>query len=297
MKKLTFLIAISFSLFSPAMAQNGSFTIILNKGENKHIFGDITQQLILGDILKSDEKITVDNGGYVALLHEQSGSTMELKEAGTYAVAELEQQITQQSTTVFSKYGKFLMSKLNPEGTGNQNLNVTGAVERGDVGFINVYLPKVTDVFENELLVAWQQADEVQIYTLTIKNHRDEIVAQKKVNGNKYKLILDQPPLKDMKLMTINITADNGSKFTSKDYGINRISADQKSAIEKEYMSLKEVAQSENVLDKLLIATFFEENELLGDAISYYDQALALSPDTYGFGRLYNNFLYRNNLK
>jgi hypothetical protein len=64
-----------------------------------------------------------------------------------------------------------------------------------------------------------------------------------------------------------------------------------------EYTNLKEVARSENVLDKLLIATFFEENELLGDAISYYDQALALSPDANGFNRLYNNFLYRNNLK
>jgi hypothetical protein len=279
------------------MAQNGLFTIILNKGENKHIIGSVTQPLILGEMLKSDEKVTVDKGGYVALLHEQSGQSLELKESGMYSVSDLERQISEQSITVFSKYGKFLMSRLNPEGTGNQNLNVTGAVERGDAGFINVYLPKVTDVFEDELLVAWQQADEVKNYILTIKNHRDEIVAQKKVAGNKYKLIFDQEPLKDMKLMTINITADNGSHFTSKDYGINRISADQKRDIEMEYTNLKEVARSENVLDKLLIATFFEENELLGDAISYYDQALALSPDANGFNRLYNNFLYRNNLK
>jgi hypothetical protein len=297
MKKLTFLIAISFSVFYSVMAQKEAFTIILNKGENKHISGSSAQPLILGETLNTDEKISVAKGGYVALLHEQSGSSIELKDAGTYTVAELEQQIAEQSNSVFSKYGKFLMSKLNPEGTGNQNLNVTGAVERGDAGFINVYLPKVTDVFESELLVVWQQPDEVQNYIVTIKNHRDEVISQKRVKGNKYKLSFDQAPLKDLKLMTINITADDNSKFTSKDYGINRISAEQKRDLEKEYSSLKKVARSENVVDKLLIATFFEENELLGDAINYYDQALALSPDVNGFDRLYNNFLYRNNLK
>ena len=259
MKKLTFLIAISFSVFYSVMAQKEAFTIILNKGENKHISGSSAQPLILGETLNTDEKISVAKGGYVALLHEQSGSSIELKDAGTYTVAELEQQIAEQSNSVFSKYGKFLMSKLNPEGTGNQNLNVTGAVERGDAGFINVYLPKVTDVFESELLVVWQQPDEVQNYIVTIKNHRDEVISQKRVKGNKYKLSFDQAPLKDLKLMTINITADDNSKFTSKDYGINRISAEQKRDLEKEYSSLKKVARSENVVDKLLIATFLKK--------------------------------------
>lgn len=297
MKKLTFLIAISFSFMCSLMAQNQSFTIILNKGDNQHISDASTQPLLLGETLSSNEQLTVAEGGYVALVHEESGSSLELKEAGTYLVADLERQIAAQSNTVFSKYGKFLMSKLNPEGTGNQNLNVTGAVERGEDGFINVYLPKVTDVFENELLVAWQQADEVQNYILTIRNHRDEIIEQKKVIGNKYILSFDKAPLKDLKLMTINIIAEDESFLSSKDYGINRISADQKLDIENEYMNLKNVARSENVLDKLLIATFFEENELLGDAITYYDRAFALSPDENGIDRLYNNFLYRNNLK
>lgn len=297
MKKLTFLIAISFSFMCSLMAQNQSFTIILNKGDNQHISDASTQPLLLGETLSSNEQLTVAEGGYVALVHEESGSSLELKEAGTYLVADLERQIAAQSNTVFSKYGKFLMSKLNPEGTGNQNLNVTGAVERGEDGFINVYLPKVTDVFENELLVAWQQADEVHNYILTIRNHRDEIIEQKKVIGNKYILSFDKAPLKDLKLMTINIIAEDESFLSSKDYGINRISADQKLDIENEYMNLKNVARSENVLDKLLIATFFEENELLGDAITYYDRAFALSPDENGIDRLYNNFLYRNNLK
>jgi hypothetical protein len=97
--------------------------------------------------------------------------------------------------------------------------------------------------------------------------------------------------------MIINVRAKSNQSFISKDYGINRISEGQKQSIKTEYEHLVDMADSNNVISKLLIASFFEENDLLGDAISYYDQALALSPDTDGFEKLYNNFLYRNELK
>jgi hypothetical protein len=297
MKKLTIFSLISLAIGFSSLAQHQAFTVILNKGNNTFGRESETKSLILGEILKSSDKITVVPDGYVALLHDQSGLCVELKEKGAYTVSELEQTLADQSNSVLSKYGKFLMSKINPEGTGNQNLNVTGAVERGETEYINLYLPKITDVYGDELLIAWQQVDEVKDYVLTIKNHKDEIVARKEVPGNKYKLSFREAPFKGMKLMSINVSANSAGEFVSKDYGINRISAEQKHGIEEEYKNLIEVADAENVLDKLLIASFFEENELLGDAISYYDQALALSPDANGFGRLYNNFLYRNNLK
>ena len=42
--------------------------------------------------------------------------------------------------------------------------------------------------------------------------------------------------------------------------------------------------------------SFFEENLLIADAITYYNQALVLSPDPDGFNKLYDSFMVRNGL-
>ncbi len=296
MKKLTIFTVLCFLMLSNVFAQETAFTVILNKGSNSHGNGEL-KPVILGETLMDNEQLVIADGGYMALVHDESGISLEINEEGNYSVKELIQKVDEKSNTVLSKYGKFLMSKLNPEGEGNQNLNVTGAVERGDADYIRVFLPTVTDVYGDDLLIAWQQADEIQDYILTIKNSRDQIILQKNVTGTKYNLSFDQQPFSDLKLMIINVRARSNQSFISKDYGINRISEDQKQSIKNEYEHLVDVAEGNNVISKLLIASFFEENELLGDAISYYDQALALSPDTDGFEKLYNNFLYRNQLK
>ncbi len=296
MKKLTIFTVLCFLMLSNVFAQEAAFTVILNKGSNSHGNGEL-KPVILGETLMDNEQLVIADGGYMALVHDESGISLEINEEGNYSVKELIQKVDEKSNTVLSKYGKFLMSKLNPEGEGNQNLNVTGAVERGDADYIRVFLPTVTDVYGDDLLIAWQQADEIRDYILTIKNSRDQIILQKNVTGTKYNLSFDQQPFSDLKLMIINVRARSNQSFISKDYGINRISEDQKQSIKNEYEHLVDVAEGNNVISKLLIASFFEENELLGDAISYYDQALALSPDTDGFEKLYNNFLYRNQLK
>jgi hypothetical protein len=297
MKKLTFFTVFSLVLIFHLSAQQSAFTVILSKGDNTHGIDQVERSIVIGETLKNSEHITLGKDGYMALVHDQSGMSLELKEAGKYQVKDLEQKIREQSNTVLSKYGKFLMSKLNPEGTGNQNLNVTGAVERGDEEYINVYLPMVTDVYGDDMLIAWQQADDVADYVLTIKNSRDEIIAEKRISGTKYRLSFNESPLNEMKLLIINLRADTDQQIISKEYGINRITEEQKKNIQSEYEDLLGEVDADNVINKLLIATFFEENELLGDAIYYYDQAWALSPDADGFGKLYNNFLYRNKLK
>jgi len=297
MKKL--IIFTVFGLLLPIIgsAQDPAFTIILNKGANTHGVDGAFKQVILGETLLDNEEVVIAEGGYMAIVHDESGISLELEESGHYPVSQLLKRVGEQSNTVLSKYGKFLMSKLNPEGTGNQNLNVTGAVERGDADFIKVYLPMVTNVYGDQLLIAWQQADELQDYLITIKDSRDQVILKQDVSGTKYHLSFDNFKISDRKLLIVNVRSKTNPSFVSKDYGINRISEDQKKGIKYEYEHLVDIADAENVISKLLIASFFEENELLGDAISYYDQALALSPDTDGFDMLYNNFLYRNKLK
>jgi len=297
MKKLFLISLISCFIFSNLHAQDGVFSVILNKGENTYGTGATFNPVLLGTSLSENDVLKVADGGYVALVHEATGASLELKSASDYSVKDMEQMISDQSSTVLAKYGKFLMDKLNPEDEGNQNLNVTGAVERGEEGLIKIYWPSVMDVYGNEAIVTWQQTDDIEDYIVTVKNMFDDVIEEKSVTGTSFKMTLDKGKLKDEKLMIINVRAKDNEGVYSRDYGIKRLSPEMKETIGKEFENLMMVAKEENALNKLLLASFFEENQLLVDAITYYNQALAISPDPDGFTKLYDNFLQRNGLK
>lgn len=296
MKKYLLITIFSFAFFGSLLAQNAVFTIILNKGDNTFGSGTDFNPVLLGTTLLENDVLKVVDDGYVALVNDATGSSLELKKAGNYPVKEMEQMIAEQSTSVLAKYGKFLMDKLNPEDVGNQNLNVTGAVERGEEGLIRIYWPSVMNVFGDEAIITWQQTANFKDYILTVKNMFDEILEENHVQGMSYTLKLDKDKLKEEKLMIINVRLQGNDGVHSRDYGIKRLSKEARITIEQEFLNLKMDAQDANVLNMLLLASFFEENQLLVDAITFYNQAIVLSPDPEGIQKLYVDFLNRNGL-
>lgn len=297
MKKLLLLFIFNLVLGASSMAQQAVFSVILNKGENVYGVDENRKSVLLGTSLKQDDVLNVAQGGYVALVYEATGASLELTKSGEYSVADMELSVLKQPTTVLAKYGKFLMKRLNPDEKGNQNLNVTGAVERGDIGIIEVDLPKVNDLYGDQVSITWKQTDDVQDYVITIKDKFDAVIVEKPVVGTSCVLEMNAGELKDEKMIIINVKAKDNEELRSPDFGIKRLDTEKRKSIGDEFASIKMVANSNNVVDKLLIASFFEENKLLADAISYYNQAQALSPDPDGFNILYDNFLDRNGLR
>ena len=297
MKKLVLISFINCFIFGSVLAQERVFSVILNKGENTCGAGTTFNLVLSGTSLSNDDMLKIVDSGYVALVHEPTGSSLELNNVGVFSVKEMEQMISGQPSTVLAKYGKFLLEKLNPDDVGNQNLNVTGAVERGEEGLIKVYWPSITDVYGNEAIVTWQQTDDTNEYIVTVKNMFEELIEEYPVKGTTFTLKMDHGKLKGEKLLIINVRAKENEEVCSMDYGIKRVSAEVRKIIGQEFENIIKVANEESALNKLLIASFFEKNQLLVDAITYYNQALVISPDPDGFNKLYENFLSRNGLK
>ena len=297
MKKLLLSFVLCSIIIAPLWAQQTVFSVILNKGDNYITSGKVDHEILLGSKLGDTDVIKIESTGYVALVHESTGASLELTEGGQYEVSELENRLLKRPTTVLAKYGMFLMKKLNPDEKGNQNLNVTGAVERGDMGVIDVDLPKVNDLFGDQIIIKWKQADDIEDYVVTIKDKLDEIITEKPVKGTSLVIDLNQGQLHNEKMIIICVHAQKNRELRSPDFGIKRLGSKEGENISNEFDHLKMVANSNNVVDKLLIASFFEENHLLADAITYYNEAQVISPDPEGFNRLYNNFLVRNGLR
>lgn len=296
MKKYFLISIIIFAFFGSLIAQNAVFTIILNKGDNTYGSGVNFNPVLLGGTLLANDVLKVTDNGYVALVHDATGSSLELNSPGDYSVQEMEQMIAEQSSTLLAKYGKFLMDRLKPDDIGNQNLNVTGAVERGEEGLIKIFWPSVMNVYGDEAVITWRQFGGFKDYVVTIKNMFDEKLEESHVQGMSFTLELDKDNLKEEKLMIINVRVKGNDGVHSRDYGIKRLSTKARMTIDPEFENLKMDAQEENVLNKVMLASFFEEHQLLVDAITFYNQAIILSPDPVGIQKLYDDFLQRNGL-
>ena len=297
MKRSAFFLAFAWLLSLPSLAEGPLFSVILNKGENTFGSDQKFTLLIPGARLNADDQIRVEDGGYVALIYEPLGTGIEIREAGVYSISKLEQKAKDESRSVLAKYGKFLMSKLTNDNDERQNLNVTGAVERGDADVIEVYFPKVADVYGDRVIISWRRVDDLSDYVLTVKDKLDKTIMVKNVKGTSYTLNLDQTPLAEEEMLVVNVKAKDRQNIVSGDFGIKRITLPEERQIEEEYSAIRQVAGSDNALNQLLLASFFEENELLADALYCYHQAMQISPDRQGFMRIYHNFLVRNGLK
>jgi hypothetical protein len=296
-QKLLFVIA-TMLVIGQSIAQDGVFTIILNKGSNTISNDKVSTSITVGATVNQDQSLKVAEDGYIALLHNETGSGLELNQAGEYKISDLQAVVANKENSLLSKYGKFLMTSLMTQADKNQNLNVTGAVERGSETIIPVFLPKITDVYGSELLVTWKNMDNINDYIITVRNKMDQTIFQKNVTGSRFVLQLDGSAFAHESMFILNVQAKNQDVFASCDFGIRRVDGTYRETIKQQYGNLLQTADTENTtLGKLLIASFFEEHQLTADALSYYESAVKTSPDPIGFAVLYDSFLARNGLR
>jgi hypothetical protein len=296
-QKLLFVIA-TMLIIGQSIAQDGVFTIILNKGSNSISNDKISKYITVGATVNQDQSLQVVKDGYIALLHNETGSGLELNQAGEYKICDLQTVVANKENSLLSKYGKFLMTSLMTQADKNQNLNVTGAVERGSETIIPVFLPKITDVYGSELLVTWKSMDNINDYIITVRNKMDQTIFQKTVTGSRFVLQLDGNAFTQESMFILNVQVKNQDVFTSRDFGIRRVEGTYRDTIKQQYSNLLQTVDTENTtLGQLLIASFFEEHQLTADALSYYESAVKTSPDPIGFAVLYDSFLARNGLR
>ena len=62
------------------------------------------------------------------------------------------------------------------------------------------------------------------------------------------------------------------------------------------YIKLKSIIAADSPLNKIIYASFYEENGLILDALTKYEEAIKMSPEIQDFQELYENFLIKNGL-
>lgn len=300
-RKLAAIIAFLF-ITSAAFSQDYAFKVMANKGSNEVKSGDTWTPLKTGASLKPSDEVKIVDNAYLGLISRE-GKPLEVRQAGSYKVADLTKKITAGSSVV-NKYTDFILSS-NAE-TKKNRLSATGAVHRGDPTAINVHLPESqkASILNNVAVVSWT-TEVAGPYIVTISNMASEELDKFETSEKTINIDVKNPKYKFntdafSKGLVVQVKSKADPKQASAEYMIKALDAKQAETLQNQFkVEMSSVAEeaNESALNQVTLAAFYEEHHLLIDAIVAYQKALKLQPDVPQFQEFYDDFLFRNNIK
>jgi hypothetical protein len=290
---LILIILLAASVHVAAQKIDYTFKVLVNKGKNEVKAGGEWTQLKTGSTLQSGDKVKISDNAYLGLIHK-SGKPLEVKQSGTFDVDDLAKKLNA-NNSVINKYTDFMLSSNEVK---KNRLAATGAVHRG-ASAIKVYLPKADAalLFGNKVIVHFVK-EEKSPYVINLKSVFGEELLVAETNDSTFTVNLDDPKFVNEDNIIIEVfPKGHPDKKQDPAFIVKKLSAADKERIRASLQELAIDPADESALSKYLLAMFYEENNLLIDAIRSYQEAIKLEPGTQQYADEYNNFLLRYAIK
>jgi hypothetical protein len=290
-----------FALLTPVslvFGQDYAFKVLANKGTNEVKSGETWQPLRTGASLKSSDELKLSDNAYIGLVHA-TGKPMELKQAGNYKISELAKKVSTGSS-VLNKYTDFILSSNSAEAKKNR-LSATGAVQRDvtDVEQIKLLLPENqhSGIYNTIAVVSWEGTKVPGPYVVILRNMFDEELNRVETPENSLQIDLADPKYATEGAILVEVASKADAKLASKQHLIKKLTPAEQQKIKTSLNEIMGEVQEQTALNKFILASFYEENNLFIDAIAAYEDAVKLAPDVPSYKEAYEEFLLRHGLK
>lgn len=290
-----FLVIGLIALNSLAFGQDYTFRVLSNKGANEMKSGGDWEPVKTSASLKKGDEIRIKDNATVGLVHS-SGKPLVLNQAGTFKVDDLATKVSGNSS-VLNKYTDFILSSNSAEAKKNR-MSATGAVHRG-LEDIKVYLPENqnSEIYNNTVYINWE-AKSGSPYVVVFKNMFDEELAKIETPETSVKVDINDPKFANETAILVEVRSKSDTKSKSEQHLIKKLSPTRYETIKKSYTELNSELTPETAeLNKLIQASFYEQNKLFIDAISCYEEVIKMDAQNPSYREQYEEFLLRNKLK
>jgi len=291
MKARFILVTVFFLLVNFVFAQSSySFKVLVSKGKTEVKAADAWQALKVGATLKPSDQVKVAENSYLGLV-DAKGKPLEVREARVYKVSDL-LALVGPGTSVLNKYTDFMLSS-NEEKKGR--LSATGAVHRGFKDVILVYLPgsERADLFGDKVGIQWSSEEVTGPYEVVFTSLLEDELARFETNENQLIVDMNSGNLKGNYEILVKVVSKANRAKGSKDYIIKKMRPTQREKLAASWEEIKTTAADETALSKYVMAGYYEENLLLMDALTAYQEAIKLAPDVPLYKESYQEFLKR----
>ena len=277
-----------------AFGQDYAFKVLANKGANEVKSGDAWLPVKTGASLKSGDELKVSENSYLGLVHA-TGKPMELKQAGSFKVADLAAKVSG-GTSVLNKYTDFILSSNSAEAKKNR-LSATGAVHRG-LEDIKVFLPQnqYSGIYNNTAIINWE-AKGGGPYVITLKNMFDDELMKVETPETALEIRLDDPKFANESAILVEVTSKADKNSKSEQHLIKKLAPVEHERVKKALSEITGEIKEATALNEFIMAGFYEENKLFIDAITAYEKAIKMAPDVATYKEAYEEFLLRNKFK
>lgn len=293
-RSLTLIFAI---LASAALAQDYAFKVLANKGTNEVKSGEAWQPLKTGASLRESDELKLSENAYIGLVHI-SGKPMELKQAGTHKISDLNAKVGKGSS-VLNKYTDFILSSNSAEAKKNR-LSATGAVHRAtETSAIKLLLPENqhSGIFNSLAVINWDGSKVAGPYVVTLRNMFDDELAKIETPESSIQIDLASQKFVNESAILVEVASKADAKQASKQHLIKKLTVTDQAKVKKSLDEIMGEVQEQTPLNKLILAGFYEDNNLFIDAIAAYEDAVKLAPDVPSYKEAYEEFLLRHGLK
>jgi len=295
MKKLVMLFVMVITINYCAIGQDFLFRVIISKGDNslRESNNSEWQPLKIGSRLDDGYSIKVSENSYVALL-ASSGETIELKNNDTreYSIEDLNGMVNPEEASLIKRYTSYVVSKMTTEERENNRkayASITGAVER-DITEVHAYLKKSSVLYDSLAIIRWEPLADAE-YEIIVQNLYSDELHKFITIKNSITINFADEKLVGLDMVIVSIAINGGIPG---EYAITKVTKDRSANFEKEINELREALDSSSAFDNLVLAEFFEQNNLILDASTCYEKALSLESDIQYFKDVYVEFLMRN---
>ncbi len=279
-----------------------------------------------GDKLSIKDKLKVSDNAYVGLLYISTNRSMELKKSGTYSVSSLAKEMKKKKKGFNERFAGYVLDEM----TGSSDMFATGAgddmsnlgsVERAIGGdesnekvqeltgtdkkvsnlvttvadkltakdnSIIIKLPRNTYLADESADFSWYPRQGVSTYELVIVNPLNKVVYTKKTHNNTVTVNFKDGDFR--KGATYYWYVSDG-KQSSTQYAVYWLSDQEMQNINNSLSSID--INDLNSLDRIMLAQYYEDKNIMMRAIDQYEKAIEASPEVNDFKKVYAKYLTR----
>ena len=293
------LVFVTSALF--AQDQKYAFKVLANKGGSEVKSGDGWQPIKTGSTINKNDELKVVDNSYVGLVHI-SGKPVELKQAGSYKVSDLEARVGT-GNSVLNKYTDFILSSNSAEAKKNR-LSATGAIHRGTDGTgaapaIQIMLPENqhSGIYNTAAVISWEGSIVPGPYIVALNNMFGEELAKVETPESLLRVDLTDPKFAKENAILVQVSSKSDPTKKSAEKLIKKLSPSDQEKIKVSLDEIMGEVAEPTALNKFILAGFYENSFLFIDAVAAYEEAIRLAPEVQEFKDAYENFLITHGMK
>ena len=295
----TKLLPIVFSLLiSVSSIAQGVFTVLSAQGENVVQKGTEYEPLGPGMKLPANAKIMLGEGGAVEL-SSANGSTVNLNKAGIYTMNDVAGNFKADNSGLAQRYLSYVFNEMTADDGGiTNNMSITGSVERSlENNGISLFSPESTYFMQKATTIQWASEAELGECKVQVLNLFDEPIIEQVVTGNAVTLDLSKVEFEEDAFYKLIVVSNTNPSMKSGELILRVPSKIERAQFQQDLIEIDKNKDESSPLYYALMAKFCKVNGLYVDAVTNFEKALALAPESEMIRIEYDAFLELSGVK